>query len=289
MRARGHSSSARWRSAKRCSARNIPIRRTASTSLAILLQTQGDLAGARPLYERALAIREKVLGPSIPIRHRASTILPPCFSDQGDLARRATAPRARAGDPREGARPRASRLRRRASTTSPSLLSGSGRPCAGTVALRARTGRSCERALGPEHPNTNRARCHLSRLLLLIGHPTEALTLSETALNAHDKVLGRTTPGPRTAPASQPTRSTRLAAQRRRRRCGSGMGSRVLKTLSPHEPLSGWPRTLLAKVKQQRRALPAFLKSGWAALSSSSTTSCGPSDSRAGGSPAETS
>jgi hypothetical protein len=40
------------------------------------------------------------------------------------------------------------------------------------------------------------------------------------------------------------------------------MGSRVLRTLSLHEPLSGRPRTLLPKVKQQRRALPAFLKSG---------------------------
>jgi len=32
----------------------------------------------------------------------------------------------------------------------------------------------------------------------------------------------------------------------------SGRGSRVLTALSPHEGLSGWPRALLAKVKQQR-------------------------------------
>jgi len=42
------------------------------------------------------------------------------------------------------------------------------------------------------------------------------------------------------------------------------MGSRSLRSRSLHEPLSGWPRTLLAKVKQQRRALPAFLKLEWA-------------------------
>ena len=30
--------------------------------------------------------------------------------------------------------------------------------------------------------------------------------------------------------------------------------SRSLRSRSPHEPLSGWPRTLPAKVKQQRRA-----------------------------------
>jgi hypothetical protein len=44
------------------------------------------------------------------------------------------------------------------------------------------------------------------------------------------------------------------------------MGSRVLTTLSAHEGQYGWPRTLLAKVKQQRRALAAFLKWGWAAF-----------------------
>ena len=74
--------------------------------------------------------------------------------------------------------------------------------------------------------------------------------------------------GPRIAPASPPTRSTRLAAQRRRKRCGSGMGSRVLMRLSPHKPLSGWPRTLFAKVKQQRRGFTGFFEvGGWTTFS----------------------
>jgi len=50
-----------------------------------------------------------------------------------------------------------------------------------------------EKTLGSEHPNTNRARYNLSRLLLT-GHSTEALTLGETALTAHDKGLGRDHP-----------------------------------------------------------------------------------------------
>jgi len=33
---------------------------------ALLLQAQGELAAARPLFERALAIRERVLGPDHP-------------------------------------------------------------------------------------------------------------------------------------------------------------------------------------------------------------------------------
>ena len=55
-------------------------------NLAVLLRAQGDLAGARPLYERALAIREKVLGPEHPDTARASTTSPVLLQAQGDLA-----------------------------------------------------------------------------------------------------------------------------------------------------------------------------------------------------------
>src|SRR5262249_5219407 len=47
-----------------------------------------------------------------------------------------------------------------------------------------------QKAVGPEHPNTNRVRYNLSRLLLLISTPTEALPVSETALASLDKALG---------------------------------------------------------------------------------------------------
>jgi hypothetical protein len=40
-------------------------------------------------------------------------------------------------------------------------------------------------------PHANEARCNLSRLLLLSGSLTEALTLGKTALAAHDKVMGQ--------------------------------------------------------------------------------------------------
>jgi hypothetical protein len=43
-----------------------PDTATSLNNLAFLLQRQGDLAGARPLFERALAIRERVLGPDHP-------------------------------------------------------------------------------------------------------------------------------------------------------------------------------------------------------------------------------
>src|SRR5262245_39997519 len=43
------------------------------------------------------------------------------------------------------------------------------------------------------------------------------------------RLLDLTTLGRRKAPALLPTRSTRLAARRRRRRCGTGIGSRLFK------------------------------------------------------------
>ena len=43
-----------------------PDTATDLNNLALLLLYQGDLAAARPLYERALAIREKVLGAEQP-------------------------------------------------------------------------------------------------------------------------------------------------------------------------------------------------------------------------------
>jgi Tetratricopeptide repeat len=39
-----------------------PDTATSLTNLAVLLNDQGDLAAALPLYERALAIRSKALG-----------------------------------------------------------------------------------------------------------------------------------------------------------------------------------------------------------------------------------
>ena len=49
-----------------------------------------------------------------------------------------------------------------------------------------------------------------------------------------------------------------------------------MRTLGAHKRLFGWPHTLLAKVKQQQRALALFLKSGWAALSGNRGRKGGP-------------
>jgi hypothetical protein len=51
-----------------------PQTATLLNTLARLLQAQGDLAGARPLQERALAIREKALGPEQRGPHAAARL-----------------------------------------------------------------------------------------------------------------------------------------------------------------------------------------------------------------------
>ena len=68
LRGRGRSSSARWRSASGRSAPSIPIRREPQQSRRPA-SGWGDLAGARPLFERALAIWRRHSAPSIQIQH----------------------------------------------------------------------------------------------------------------------------------------------------------------------------------------------------------------------------
>src|SRR4051812_47819925 len=86
IRRHGHSTSARWRSVRRCLAPTIPTRRRASTASAGLLVRQGDLAGARPLFERALAICETVLSPDHPNTAGSLNNLAGVLVRQGDLA-----------------------------------------------------------------------------------------------------------------------------------------------------------------------------------------------------------
>jgi tetratricopeptide (TPR) repeat protein len=55
-------------------------------NLAGVLLAQGEPAAARPLFERALAIYEKVLGPDHPAISTSLNILAALLMDQGDLA-----------------------------------------------------------------------------------------------------------------------------------------------------------------------------------------------------------
>ena len=151
----GRSTSARWGSARRYSAPSIPRPQRASTTLPACFRPRATSPAARPLYERALGICEKVLGPEHPKTATTLNNLAVLLQAQGDLAGARPLLRARAGDLREGARPRASRYG-----------AGQGQPCeiaaslstrAGSLREAARHNPSLDQALRPSH--CRRTRC----------------------------------------------------------------------------------------------------------------------------------
>ena len=60
-----------WPSLRRSSAPNTLIRPLASTTSRSCFKAQGELVGARPLFERALAIREQAFESEHPGTNRA--------------------------------------------------------------------------------------------------------------------------------------------------------------------------------------------------------------------------
>ena len=156
-------------------------------NLASVLQQQGDLAAARPLLERALAICEKAC-PEHP--HTATSLnnLALLLRDQGDLAAArplfegALAIYEKALGPEHPHT--ATSLHNLALLLRDQGDLAAARPLfEGALAIS-------EKALGPEHPSASRTRCHLAKLLSASGNASEALSLAETAFSAHEKVLG---------------------------------------------------------------------------------------------------
>ena len=146
------------------------------------------IAQARPLYERALAIREKVLGPEHPDTATSLNNLAFLLQDQGDLA---------------GARPLSERaLAIREKVLGPehpdtatslnnlaSLLQDQG-DLAGARPLYERALAIREKVLGPEHPDTATSLNNLAVLLQAQGDLAGARPLYERALAIREKVLG---------------------------------------------------------------------------------------------------
>jgi tetratricopeptide (TPR) repeat protein len=143
-------------------------------------------ADARPLYERSLAIHEKVLGPEHPDTATSLNNLACLVRDMGL---------------REEAEP----LFRRAIAIGEKILGGehpdvatrwSNLACllrdAGRTddaeALFRRAVTIGEKALGPEHPLTQRYQSHYARLLLMTERPEEASRLGHAALTTHERV-----------------------------------------------------------------------------------------------------
>ena len=90
-----------------------------STTWPSCIDDQGRYAEAEPLYKRALAIREKALGPDHPDVGTVAQQPGRALSSPGPLRRGRAALQARARHPREGAGARPPRCRHRRSTTWP--------------------------------------------------------------------------------------------------------------------------------------------------------------------------
>jgi tetratricopeptide (TPR) repeat protein len=165
-----------------------PLPSGAETSAAYLLDRlasyrQGALAAyaaARPLFERALAIREKALGPEHPETAQSLNNLAALLQDQGDLAgarplyERALAIREKALGP--GQPGTAQSLNNLAALLQQQGDLASARP------LFERALATREKALGPEHPSTAQSLNDLALLLQYQGDFAGARPLLERAL-----------------------------------------------------------------------------------------------------------
>jgi tetratricopeptide (TPR) repeat protein len=149
----------------------------------------GDHTDARPLFERALAIREEVLGPDHPDTATSLSNLANLLDDQGNhaaarsLCERALAIREKVLDPEHP--DTAISLNNLAA-----LIRDQG-DLAGARSLLERALAIDEKALGPEHPSTAIDVSNLARVLSRIGHMDDAEALFKRAIAIGEKAHGR--------------------------------------------------------------------------------------------------
>jgi tetratricopeptide (TPR) repeat protein len=182
-----------------------PLTAMSLNNLAALLHAQGDFAGALLLSERALAIREKAPGPEHPETASSLNLLASVLNAQGDFARalplfkRALAVREKALGPEHP-------LTATSLNNLAALLKDQG-DYAGARRLHERSLAINEKALGPEHPIARAAIC----LAYSFSSPVRPKRSRSAKLRSlpTTRLLDGTTPGPGTAPASLPMRSTR--------------------------------------------------------------------------------
>jgi tetratricopeptide (TPR) repeat protein len=165
-----------------------PDTATSLNNLARLLQAQGNLRRARPHFERALAIREKMLGPEHLATAQSLNNLACLVEAQGDLVRarslfeRALAIHEKTLGPEHLAT--AQSLSNLAG-----LLQAQG-DLTGAQPLYERALAIKEKVLGPEHPNTAWSLNNLANLLQAQSDLSGARLLSERALASYEKALG---------------------------------------------------------------------------------------------------
>jgi tetratricopeptide (TPR) repeat protein len=165
-------------------------RSTASTlnNLACVLMQQDDLAGARPLFERAQGILEKTLGPEHPDTAAYLANLANVVKDQGDLAgsrplfERALAIHEKACGPEHPDTARSLQYLANLNEEQGDL--------AGAQALTERAIAILEKVVGRESPDTAASLHNLAHIFEVQGKLAEARALGERAVAIYEKVLG---------------------------------------------------------------------------------------------------
>jgi tetratricopeptide (TPR) repeat protein len=159
-----------------------------SANIGVYFHHIGRYAEARPLLERALAVREKVLGPKHPDTATSLNNLAASLSDQGDYAGARTLHERALANQEEV-------LGREHPNTAISLsnlavvLQAHG-DYAGARPLLERALAIREKVLGPEHPDTALTLNNLSTLLHDQGDLAAARLFQERALAIREKGLG---------------------------------------------------------------------------------------------------
>jgi tetratricopeptide (TPR) repeat protein/DNA-binding XRE family transcriptional regulator len=159
-----------------------------STAAGEALQHAGDLRGARPWYERALTIQERVLGPDHPGTAVGLDNLALLLSQQGELAaarplhQRALAIRERALGPDNPDTAEA--------LNNLAMVLWQQGDLAIARSLHERSLAIHERVQGPDHPDTAIVLNNLGLVLGDLGEWTDARLLLERALAIFEQVLG---------------------------------------------------------------------------------------------------
>ena len=165
---------------------------TLANNVAYYLNQIGDYAAARPLYERALAIREQSLGPSHPDTAQSLNNLAGLLESVGDYAT---------------ARPLYERAliiceeafgsRHPTTATSLNNLAGLLQSMGDYAAARPLFERAlsiCEQTLGSRHPTTATSLNNLAYLFHAVGDYAVARPLFERALSIREEMLGPSHP-----------------------------------------------------------------------------------------------
>ena len=177
-----------WPSGKRPLDLSIPMWHRSLNNLAMLYDSLGDYAKAEPLYKRALAIREKALGPEHPDVATSLNNLATLYDTLGDYAKaeplykRALAIREKALGPEH---PDVATSLNNLATLYETLGD-----YAKAEPLYKRALAIWEKALGPEHPDVAISLNNLALLYKTLGDYAKAEPLYKRALAIREKALG---------------------------------------------------------------------------------------------------